>query len=76
MPVFEERVRISEFNVFSNGTIGVRKTTDVLKDEEVISSTHWRCVLDVNDSRTSEVLGDDPYYFNLAQQAWTSLPTE
>ena len=42
MATFEEKVYISEFNVQPNGSIGVRKTTEVLKDGEVISQTYWR----------------------------------
>jgi len=34
--MIEEITYISEFNVNENGTIGVRKTTDIVKDEVVI----------------------------------------
>jgi hypothetical protein len=74
MATFEERVFISEFNVQPNGSIGVRKTTEVLKDGEVISQTYWRCVLAPNDPQAAEVLGAEPYYLNLANSAWASLP--
>lgn len=66
---FEEIVYISEFNIQPNGCIGVRKTTDVLKDGVVISSTHWRCVLVPNDPQASTVL-DEAYYLNIANYAW------
>jgi hypothetical protein len=62
---------ISEFNIQPNGCIGVRKTTDVLKDGAVISSTHWRCVLSPSATVNTEVL-NEPYYANLAQTAWTA----
>ena len=74
MATFEERVFISEFNVQALGSIGVRKTTEVLKDGEVISQTYWRCVLSVNDPQAQEVLGAEPWYLNLAQDAWNTLP--
>ena len=61
---------ISEFNIQPNGCIGVRKTTDILKDGEVISSTYWRCVLTPNDPQASTVL-DEAYYLNIATYAWT-----
>jgi len=74
MATFEERVFISEFNVQPSGSIGVRKTTEVLKDGEVISQTYWRCVLSVNDPQAQEVLGAEPWYLNLAHDAWNTLP--
>jgi hypothetical protein len=74
MATFEERVFISEFNVQSNGSIGVRKTTEVLKDGEVISQTYWRCVLAVNDPQANEVLGAEPWYLDIANYAWSTLP--
>lgn len=70
MAQYEEKVFISEFNILRNGCIGVRKTTNVLKDGAVISSTYWRCVLAPNDPQAAEVL-DEAYYANLAQAAWT-----
>jgi len=42
---FEERVFVSQFDIQRNGCIGVRKTTEVLKDGKVISQTYWRIVL-------------------------------
>ncbi len=70
MPTFTENTRISQFDIQPNGCIGVRKTTDVLKDDVVISSTYWRCVLSPNDPQAATVL-DEPYYASLAQTAWT-----
>ena len=74
MPTFTEIVYISQFDIQPNGCIGVRKTTDVLKDGVVISSTYWRCILAPNDPQAAEVLGAEPYYLNLANSAWASLP--
>ena len=74
MATFEERVFISEFNVQSNGSIGVRKTTEVLKDGEVISQKYWRIVLAVNDPQTNEVLGAEPWYLGIANNAWATMP--
>lgn len=71
MAQFEEITYISQFDIQPNGCIGVRKSTDVLKDGVVISSTYWRCVLVPNDTQAETVL-NEPYYANLAQQAWTS----
>jgi hypothetical protein len=70
MSVFTEVTYISEFNIQPNGCIGVRKTTDVLKDGIVISSTYWRCVLIPNDPTASTVL-DEAYYLNIATYAWS-----
>lgn len=70
MAQFEEVTYISEFNIQRTGCIGVRKTTDVLKDGVVISSTYWRCVLAPNDPQTAEVL-NEPYYLNIANYAWS-----
>ena len=39
MSTFTEVTYISEFNIQPNGCIGIRKTTDILKDGVVISST-------------------------------------
>ena len=76
MATFEEKVYISEFNVQPNGSIGVRKTTEILKDGEVISQTYWRCVLAVNDSQANEVLGAEPWYLGIANNAWSTLPPQ
>jgi hypothetical protein len=70
MSTFTEKTYISQFDIQPNGSIGVRKTTDALKDGVVISSTYWRCVLTPNDPTASTVL-DEAYYANLAQAAWT-----
>lgn len=70
MSTFTEVIYISQFDIQPNGCIGVRKTTDVLKDGVVISSTYWRCVLVPNDPSAATVL-DEAYYANLAQTAWT-----
>lgn len=74
MATFSEQVRISEFNVLPDGKINIRKTTEVLKDGVVISSTYWRCVLEPNDPQAATVLADEPYYLNLATVAWENLP--
>lgn len=70
MSVFTEVTYISEFNIQPNGCIGVRKTTDVLKDGVVISSTYWRTILVPNDPIASTVL-DEAYYANIATYAWS-----
>lgn len=70
MSTFTEVTYISQFDIQPNGCIGVRKTTDVLKDGVVISSTYWRTVLVPNDPTASTVL-DEAYYLNIATTAWT-----
>ena len=70
MAQFEEVIYISQFDIQPNGCIGVRKTTDVLKDGTVISTTYWRCVLVPNDPQASTVL-DEAYYANIANYAWS-----
>jgi hypothetical protein len=70
MSTFTEVTYISEFNIMPTGQIGVRKTTDVLKDGVVISSTYWRCVLVPNDPQAPTVL-DEAYYLNIANYAWS-----
>ena len=71
MATFTENTYISQFDIQPTGCIGVRKTTDVLKDGVVISSTYWRCVLNPSATVDTEVL-NEPYYANLAQTAWTA----
>ena len=70
-----EQTRISHFNIRPDGQIEVRKTTEIIKDEAVIASTHWRTVLEPNDPLADEVL-DEPYYLDLATLAWESLPEQ
>lgn len=71
MSTFTEATYISEFNIMPTGQISVRKTTDVLKDGVVVSSTFWRTVLSPSATADTEVL-NEPYYANLAQAAWTA----
>ena len=72
--MIEEIIYISGFNVNANGSIEVRKTTDVVKDGVVIASSFWRGVLAVNDPSADEVLGVDTYYANIASYTWTICP--
>ena len=74
MATFSEKVFISEFNILPSKSIGVRKTTEVLKDEAVISQTYWRCVLAPHDPQAEAVLGDEPFYLALATAAWKEVP--
>lgn len=71
-----EHIYISQFDIQPNGNINVRKTTEIRRNGTPISQELWRCVLEPNDPRTNEVLGDEPFYLSLAQQAWASLPQE
>lgn len=70
MSTYTEVTYISEFNIMPTGQIGVRKTTDVLKDGVVISSTYWRTVLVPNDPQASTVL-NEAYYLSIANYAWS-----
>ena len=72
--MIEEIIYVSAFNVNPNGTIEVRKTTDVVKDGVVIASSFWRGVLQVNDPTADEVLGVDTYYHNIATYTWSIAP--
>ena len=72
--MIEEIIYVSAFNVQPNGSIEVRKTTDVVKDGVVIASSFWRGVLAVNDPTADEVLGVDTYYANIATYTWTICP--
>jgi hypothetical protein len=72
--MIEEIVYISAFNVKADGSIEVRKTTDVVKDGVVIASSFWRGVLAVNDPTADEVLGVDTYYANIASYTWSIAP--
>ena len=67
----EEKKYISLFNVNENGTISIRQTTEIIENEEVISTTFWRCVLAVNDPMASEVLDSD--YLKQANEVWSKL---
>jgi hypothetical protein len=71
MASFEEKVYVSQFDIQPTGCIGVRKTTEVLKDGVVISSTYWRTTLVPNDPQAQDVLGAEPYYLNIANYAWS-----
>ena len=66
---------ISQFDIQRDGSIGVRKTTDILRDGEVVSSTYWRCVLAPNDPQAPTVL-DEQYYLDIANYAWTLTPPQ
>ena len=70
MANFEEKVYISEFNIQPDGSINVRKTTEILKDGVSVSKTYWRCALAPSETIDTEVLNES-YYANLAQAAWT-----
>jgi hypothetical protein len=72
--MIEEITYISAFNVKADGSIEVRKTTDVVKDGVVIASSFWRGVLAVNDPSADEVLGVDTYYANIATYTWSIAP--
>lgn len=67
---FEEITYISSFDVQPNGTINVRKTTEILKDGVSVSQTYWRGVLIPNDPTATEVL-NEAYYLNIANYAWS-----
>lgn len=79
MSLTEQR-RISEFNIYPDGKIAVRVSIDIFRDGLAIARTNLRSVLNPNDPETEAVLGDEPYYYNLALQAWAALnpapPTE
>lgn len=70
MAIYTETTYISQFDIQPNGCISVQKTTDVLKDDVVISSTYWRCVLVPNDPTAPTVL-NETYYANIATYAWS-----
>ena len=72
--MIEEIIYVSAFNVNADGSIEVRKTTDVVKDGVVIASSFWRGVLTVNDPTADEVLGVDTYSGNIAAYTWTICP--
>ena len=71
-----EHTFISLFDIQPSGSINVRKTTDIRRNGVSISQTYWRVVLSPNDPQAQDVLGDEPFYLALAQQAWASLPQE
>jgi hypothetical protein len=71
---YSEKIIVSEFNIRENNSIQIRKTTQVLKDTNVISETYWRCVLMPNDPNAYKVLGDYEEYYNLAIEAWKDIP--
>ena len=73
--MIKEIIYISGFNVKLDGTIEVRKTTDITKDDVVIATSYWRGVLQVNDPSADEVLGVDGYYRTLAEDAWAAIPS-
>lgn len=70
--MLEETTFISQFDVKPDGSINVRKTTQVKKNGAIIAESYWRCALAKNDPNAAEVL-DEPFYFDLAVSAWNSL---
>ena len=70
-PIVQES--ITQFDVRNDGTIHVRKTTTVTLNGVVIGGQHWRTVLQPNDPKAVEVLGEGSFYLNQAQHAWASL---
>ena len=71
-----EHTFISLFDIQPSGSINVRKTTEIRRNGVSISQTYWRVVLSPNDPQALSVLGDEPFYLALAQQAWSSLSQE
>lgn len=71
---FSEKIIISEFNIKENNSIQIRKTTQILKDTNIVSETYWRTVLMPNDSKLFEVLNGYDDYINLAIEAWKDIP--
>lgn len=71
-PIVQES--ISQFDVREDGTIHVRKTTQVTLNGQVIGSSHWRTVLKPNDPKAEEVLGAGSFFLSQAQHAWANLP--
>ena len=61
---------ISSFDIQPNGTINVRKTTEILRDGQIVSSNYWRCVLVPNDPQATTVLNEQ-YYADMAAYAWS-----
>ena len=70
MSTFTEVTYISQFEIQPNGCIGVRKSTDILKDGVVISTTYWRITLVPNDPQASTVL-NEAYYVSIATYVWS-----
>ncbi len=70
MSTQNEKTFISQFSIHPNGCIDVRKTTEVVDGDSVISLKYWRTTLVPGDARASTVL-NEVQYANLAEQAWT-----
>lgn len=62
---------ISEFDVRNDGIIHVCVTTQIHRNNVVIHAENWRCVLERNDARASEVLANEPFFLDLAQYVWS-----
>lgn len=71
-----ENIYISYFNIHENGTINVKQTTEIVKDEVVIASSIQSFLLEKNDERADEILGVGTKYRQLAQKAWDTAPVE
>lgn len=74
MSVFEEKTFISAFDINAEGHIHVEKKTQIVKDNVVIATNNWRCVLGAHDPQAESVLGSEPYFYNLALKAWEGMP--
>ena len=66
-----EKSQIFQFNVASNGVINVLKTTFILKDGETIGSNVRNYSLQINDPNANDVLGEEPFYLNIANYVWS-----
>lgn len=71
---YRDTVFISKFEILDNKSIQIRKTTQVYKNDELISESYWRSIINVNSPYLYKILEDEDDYINLAIEAWKDIP--
>lgn len=71
---YRDTVFISKFEILDDKSIQIRKTTQVYKNDILISENYWRSIIPVNSYNIYKILEDYDDYFNLAIEAWKDIP--
>jgi hypothetical protein len=72
--IYKDSIFISEFNINENKTINIRWTSQVYKNNNIISKEYIRTIFKPNDIRVFDLLKDYDDYINLAIEAWKDIP--
>jgi hypothetical protein len=72
--IYKDSIFISEFNINENKTINIRWTSQVYKNNDIISKEYIRTIFKPNDIRVFDLLKDYDDFINLAIEAWKDIP--